>query len=55
MSSSDNKGLSLGDVLQIVFLILKLCGLINWTWFWVLSPTWISLILAGLILWWYRD
>lgn len=34
-------GVSIGDVLQIVFIVLKLCGVIDWSWWWVLSPTWI--------------
>lgn len=38
-------GFSLGDVLLVVFIILKLCKVINWSWFWVLSPLWISLII----------
>lgn len=38
-------GVSIGDVVLIVFIILKLCKVINWSWFWVLSPLWISLIL----------
>lgn len=29
------------DVLLIVFVILKLTGLISWSWVWVLSPIWI--------------
>lgn len=38
-------GLSIGDVILIVFIILKLCKVINWSWLWVLSPLWISLII----------
>lgn len=38
-------GFSLGDDLLVVFIILKLCKVINWSWFWVLSPLWISLII----------
>lgn len=34
-------GVGIGDVLQIVFIVLKLCGVIDWSWWWVLSPTWI--------------
>ena len=34
-------GIGIGDVLQIVFIVLKLCGVIDWSWWWVLSPTWI--------------
>lgn len=32
-------------LLTIVFIILKLCGVIAWSWWWVLSPLWISEIL----------
>ena len=41
-----NSGLNATDVLLIVFIILKLCGVINWSWWWVLSPLWISIIIA---------
>lgn len=33
----------------IVFLILKLCGLIHWSWVWVLSPFWIPIALLFVI------
>lgn len=39
-------GLGLGSVLTIVFVVLKLVGVINWSWIWVLAPLWISVILA---------
>lgn len=35
-------GVSLGAIIGVVFLILKLCGVIDWSWVWVLSPFWIS-------------
>lgn len=38
------------DVLLIVFIVLKLCGVIAWSWWWVLSPIWIG-ILWVLFLW----
>lgn len=28
------------DVVQIVLIVLKLCHVINWSWWWVLSPSW---------------
>ena len=31
------------DVLQIIFIVLKLCGVINWSWWFVFTPLWISL------------
>lgn len=42
-------GLGLGSVLTIVFVVLKLVGVINWSWLWVLSPLWISIALTLII------
>lgn len=39
----------LADVLGVIFVVLKLTGTITWSWLWVLSPWWISLILLFLI------
>ena len=46
------EGIGLPMILFIVFLILKLCKVIGWSWWWVTSPLWIMLILiiAGTIL-----
>ena len=33
-------------MLTAIFVTLKLCGVITWSWLWVLSPLWIGLILA---------
>lgn len=59
---SDNTtsgGIGFSSLLQLTFIILKLCKVIAWSWWWVLSPTWIGaalvililLIIAG-IAWW---
>ena len=37
-------------VLQLIFIVLKLCGLISWGWAVVLIPLWIELFLLFLIL-----
>ena len=42
-SKSSSGGVSLTTVVFIVFLILKLCNVISWSWWWVTSPLWISL------------
>lgn len=44
-------GIGFGGLLQIAFIVLKLCGVINWSWVWVLGPTWIpiALIVLGFI------
>ena len=38
--------MSFATVLGIIFIVLKLCGVIAWSWLWVLSPFWIDLALA---------
>lgn len=44
-------GVSLLGVLQIIFIVLKLCGLIDWSWWKVFIPMWIDLgIIAGFLL-----
>lgn len=35
-------GITLPSLLTIVFVVLKLCRVIGWSWLWVLSPLWIS-------------
>ncbi len=38
-------GIGFGGLLTIVFIVLKLTGFIAWSWWWVLSPLWISVLL----------
>ncbi len=45
-----NMGLNLGEVILVVFIILKLTKVIDWSWWWVLSPIWLTLIVTVLIL-----
>jgi len=48
--NSGSSGLSLPGVLFIIFLILKLTGNIDWSWWWVTSPLWIPVVLfIGLV------
>jgi hypothetical protein len=47
--SSSNSGIGFNGLLTIVFITLKLTGYINWSWWWVLSPVWI-LLLIGIVL-----
>ena len=35
--------ISLTTALFITFLVLKLTGVIDWSWLWVLSPIWIPI------------
>lgn len=34
-------GIGVTGLLGVVFIVLKLVGVINWSWWWVLSPFWI--------------
>jgi len=49
-SSSYSGGISTISALTIVFIVLKLTDVIDWSWFWVLSPTIFSTIIIILIL-----
>ena len=46
-------GMGFAGVLTIVFIVLKLCHVINWSWVWVLSPLWIGwalMLIAALVI-----
>jgi hypothetical protein len=38
-NNNSNSGIGFFGLLTIAFIVLKLCSVINWSWFWVLSPT----------------
>lgn len=44
MKNSSLKGLGLCDVFAVVFVVLKLIGVIDWSWWWVFAPIWIPVI-----------
>lgn len=48
-NNSSRGGIGFCGLLTIVFIVLKLCGVITWSWIWVLSPMWISVILVIII------
>lgn len=43
-------GISLLGVLGVVFVVLKLCRIINWSWVWVLAPLWGGIALEATVL-----
>lgn len=45
----NKNGVGFGGLLTIAFIVLKLCGVIDWAWVWVLAPLWISFGLVLLI------
>jgi hypothetical protein len=49
-SSTSSGGISFTGALTILFIGLKLTNVITWSWWWVLSPIWISLSIVLFIL-----
>lgn len=57
--------LSVSSMLGIAFIVLKLCKVINWSWWWVLAPFWIPIgivticlivnMIIMFIVWWKYD
>lgn len=47
--ASGGAGISVAGLLGVAFVVLKLCGVIDWPWLWVLSPFWISLVIGIII------
>lgn len=50
VSTSSSSGIGFFGLLTIVFIVLKLLGIIEWSWVWVLSPLWIGGFAALLII-----
>ena len=48
------QGTGVATILFIIFVVLKLTGNIDWSWWWVSSPLWISwvFILVPAIVFW---
>jgi ABC-type antimicrobial peptide transport system permease subunit len=49
MNSSTTSGIGFVGVLFIVFLVLKLTGVIAWSWWWITAPLW-GPVAIGLIM-----
>lgn len=46
---SDHSGLNFTSVLTIIFIVFKLIGVIDWSWWWVVSPTLIALVVDAIV------
>jgi hypothetical protein len=49
-TSSSSGGIGFTSLLTVLFIGLKLTGHITWSWWWVLSPLWISALIGLTIL-----
>ena len=48
--SNSSGGMSLGTVLFLTFMVLKLTNSIDWSWWWVTAPLWIPAVLFLIVL-----
>lgn len=48
-SSVNSDGIGVVGLLGVAFVILKLCGVIDWSWWWVTAPFWIGPAIAAFI------
>ena len=46
INNNSSGGIGFAGLLTIVLIVLKLLGKIDWSWWWVLSPIWISILLV---------
>jgi len=44
--SSSSSGVGFAGILTVLFIGLKLTGYVTWSWWWVLSPLWVGVALA---------
>ena len=49
-SNSSSSGVGFTSLLLLAFIVLKLCKVIDWSWWWVLSPVWITACIAFIVL-----
>lgn len=50
MAETKYTGVGVAGLLGVAFVVLKLCHVIDWSWWWVLSPFWIPLAILAVFL-----
>ena len=48
--SNSNNNIGFTSLLQLVFIVLKLCKVINWSWWCVLAPTWFWIVVLIVVI-----
>lgn len=48
-TTSQSGGIGFVGLLTIAFIVLKLTGVISWSWLWVLSPLWVTFLVVLVI------
>lgn len=50
VTTTSNNGIGFGGLLFLVFLVLKLTHVIDWSWWWVTSPLWVPFSISVIII-----
>lgn len=48
-NDNSSSGIGMPAILFLIFLVLKLTGYINWSWWWVTAPMWAGVILVLIV------
>lgn len=46
MTATRSNGIGFWELLQVALIVLKLVNVVQFSWWWVMAPTWIPLIIA---------
>lgn len=49
-STASSGGIGFFGLLAVALIVLKLCKVITWSWWWVLAPIWIPMTIAVFVL-----
>jgi len=49
-NNTSSRGIGFFGLLTITFIVLKITKYIDWSWWWVLAPLWMSLIITIVII-----
>lgn len=41
--------MGIAELLLVLFVVLKLTGIIEWSWLWVLAPVWVVILLCRFV------
>lgn len=49
-NNNSTNGIGMPAILFLIFLVLKLTGYIDWSWWWVTAPMWAGLLILLIVL-----
>lgn len=49
-TNASSGGIGFCGTLTVVFIVLRITGVIDWDWWWVLAPLWVPALIALVVL-----